>query len=249
MSGTLYVVSTPIGNPEDLTFRALRVLRDVQWIACENPLRTQDLLTQYSIHTSLTTYHNDNKEEKIPLLLAMLADGKSVALVCDAGTPVIFDPGSVLISRAVAAGIRVVPIPGASAALAAAAACALRMETFIVQGFFPDRPGSRKQFLEDIRDERRTLILLIQPNRLRPILAALCPVLGNRRLALATNLTMPDEDFLRGTAAELRRHIDRYSIRGELTLVIEGAKERRVHRGKARRIKKSRLVSRGVYES
>jgi 16S rRNA (cytidine1402-2'-O)-methyltransferase len=226
MAGTLYVVSTPIGNLEDVTLRALRVLRDTQWIACEDPRRTRQLLAHYAIDTPLTTYHQTNNEEKTPVLIAALLEGKNVALVCDAGTPVVFDPGLILIARAVASGISVVPVPGPSAPLAAAVVSALPLDAFIIHGSFPDRPATRARFLNALRDEPRTLILLVQPGGVRPILQVLRPVLGRRRLVLARNVTMPDEQFLRGAAADLLRIASRETLTGELTLVIEGAKKR-----------------------
>lgn len=231
MAGILYVVSTPIGNPEDLTFRALRVLREVQWIASENPQQTQQLLNHYDVGTPLTTYHHLNKEEKTSLLTTRLLEGESVALVSDGGTPVIFDPGYFLISQAIASDIQVMPIPGASAVLAAAAASGIQTEAFIVHGWFPKRPAPRRRFLEALREERRTLILLVQAGRLRRTLESLSPVLGARRIAEAKNLTLPDEQFLRGTAAELLQHARRQSIQGEVTLVIQGAGRKTSRRG------------------
>lgn len=223
MAGILYVVSTPIGNPEDLTFRALRLLREVQWIASENPQKTQQLLDRYGLGTPLTSYHHLNKEEKTSVLTSRLLEGESVALVSDGGTPAIFDPGHFLISQAIASDIQVVPIPGPSALLAAAVASGIQMEAFIVEGWLPVRPATRRQFLRSLREERRTLILLVQPGRLRRTLESLSPVLGARRVAVAKNLTLPDEEFLRGTAAELLQRTRRRSVQGEVTLVIQGA--------------------------
>ncbi len=231
MAGILYVVSTPIGNPEDLTFRALRVLREVQWIASENPQQTQQLLDHYAVGTPLTTYHNLNKEEKTSLLTTRLLEGESVALVSDGGTPAIFDPGYFLISQAIASDIQVVPIPGASAVISAAAASGIQTEAFIVHGWFPERPEPKRRFLETLRGERRTLILLVQPGCLRRTLESLSPVLGARRVAVARNLTLPDEQFLRGTAAELLQHARRRPIQGEVTLVIQGAGRKTSRRG------------------
>jgi 16S rRNA (cytidine1402-2'-O)-methyltransferase len=231
MAGILYVVSTPIGNPEDLTFRALRVLREVQWIASEDPRQTRQLLNHYGLATPLTTYHHLNTEEKTSLLTTRLLAGESVALVSDAGTPAIFDPGYFLISQAVASDIQVVPIPGPCAVLAAIAASGIQTDAFIVHGWFPERPEPKRRFLEALREERRTLILLVQSGRLRRILESLSPVLGARRIAVAKNLTMPDEEFLRGTAAELLQHARRRSVQGEVTLVIQGAGRKTSRRG------------------
>ncbi|HJU06107.1 MAG TPA: 16S rRNA (cytidine(1402)-2'-O)-methyltransferase [Nitrospiraceae bacterium] len=227
MPGVLYVVSTPIGNPDDLTLRALRVLREVQWIASEDPASTGQLLSYHAIDTPLTAYHNVNKDEKIPVLMAKLLGGDNLALVSDAGTPVIFDPGAVLISQAQTSGIRVVPIPGPSAPITAAAVSGFSIDGLIIQGFLPRGSAPQRQFLDALQEERRTVILLIRPRRLRPTLKALCVALGTRRLALAKNLTMPDEEVLRGTTAELLERTDQRVIQGELTLVIEGNRGKR----------------------
>jgi 16S rRNA (cytidine1402-2'-O)-methyltransferase len=226
MAGVLHVVSTPIGNPEDLTFRALDVLRRVQWIAAENPQHTKRLLDHYAIETPMTTYHNLNKEEKTPLLIARLKEGQHGALVSDFGTPAIFDPGYGLISQAIASHIRVVPIPGPSAVVAAASCSGLRTDALIVHGYLPERSESRRRFLEDLRKERYTATLLVRRGCLRRTLELLHPVLGTRRLALAKNLTMPDEEFLHGTVADLLRDARQRPILGELTLVIEGVRRR-----------------------
>jgi 16S rRNA (cytidine1402-2'-O)-methyltransferase len=237
MAGILYVVSTPIGNPEDLTFRALRILREVHWIAAENSQVTKRLLDHYSVQTPITTYHALNAEEKAPVLTARLLNGQSGALVSDTGTPVLFDPGLLLISHAIASPVRVVPVPGPSAPLAAASGSGLLSEALIIHGYFPTRSQVRRRLLESLRAERRTSVLLIQSSGLRQTLERLQPVLGRRRLALAKNLTMPDEEFLRGTAADLLDQVRRRPIEGELTLVIEGKKGGPKERGQSERFR------------
>ena len=222
MPGILYVVSTPIGNPEDLTFRALRVLQEVHWIAAKHSRITKQLLDHYSVETPITTYHTLNAEEKAPVLTERLLKGQSGALVSDAGTPVIFDPGFILISQAIASHIQVVPVPGPSAPLAAASGSGLPADALLIQGYVPARSEARRRFLNSLRAEPRTSVLLIQSDRLRQTLERLQPVLGRRRLALAKNLTMPDEEFFRGTAADLLDQVRLRPIKGELTLVIEG---------------------------
>jgi 16S rRNA (cytidine1402-2'-O)-methyltransferase len=233
MAGILYVVGMPIGNIEDLSFRALRVLREVQAIAAEDPQITQPLLKHYDIDTPLTTYHWRNQDEKIPILIQTLQDGGSIALVSDAGTPAICDPGSSLINRALESGMKVVSIPGPSAAVAAVSASGFPGEAFVVYGCFLDRSDRLRETLKNLRSERRLAVLFIQPVRLRSLLQALRGVVGTRRIALAKNLSMPDEELLRGTAGELLRKTARRPVRGECTLVIQGLTRRRNPKRKA----------------
>lgn len=226
MAGLLYVVSTPIGNPEDLTFRALRVLRDVQWIAAEHPDRTKPLLDHYAVETPVTSYHTLNKEEKTSVLITRLLQEQNIALVSDAGTPAIFDPGSLLIARAIAARIRVVPVPGPCAPVAAISGSGAPSDGFIIQGFLPTQTASLRRFLQYIRTEERALVLLVRHHCLRSTLETFRPVLGRRRLTAAKNLTMPDEEFLRGTVTEVLAQIHRHPLESEWTLVIEGVSRR-----------------------
>lgn len=222
MAGILYIVSTPIGNFEDLTFRALRILKEVDFIVTEDPRRTKQLLDYYAVETLLTTYHNLNKTEKTPIVVKRLLEGANVALVSDAGTPIIVDPGSYLVSQALASGIRIVPIPGPSAVLASFAASGLPGETFSFQGFAPIRSPARRRFLEKLRSEPNTIIVFVSQNQLRPMLEDICNVLGSRYLVVAKDLTTPYEEFIRGWSHEvLQVVIDRH-IRGDLTLVIQG---------------------------
>lgn len=227
MAGVLYIVSTPIGNLEDLTFRALRVLKEVAIAAAEDTRHTKALFAHYSINTPLTSYHDFNKEEKAPVLVKRLQEGQSVALVSDAGTPVISDPGYFLITQALAAGIRVVPIPGPSAVLAALAASGLPSDAFVFKGFLPRKPGPRRRALEAVRGERCTLIFFESPHRIRPTLEAVHEVLGNRQVVLAREMTKTYEEFLRGTAEEVLQALGARPIRGEITLVVEGNRERK----------------------
>ncbi len=224
MAGSLYIVGTPIGNPDDLSLRALRTLRDVAVIAAEDPQRTQDLLVRHGIATPLTSYQNDNKEEKIPVLIQRLRDGLSVALVSDAGTPAIVDPGALLIDEALRQGIPVVPVPGPSALLAALSGSGLPGDSFVFAGVLPARQAARQNILRALRSEQRTIVLFESPRRLPAALKALRAALGNRRIALACNLTTRRERFFRGTLDEIIRAPTTSSIEGELTLVVEGAR-------------------------
>jgi 16S rRNA (cytidine1402-2'-O)-methyltransferase len=223
MAGTLYLVSMPIGHPEDLTLRALHILRTVRIIAAEEPAETQPLLAAHSIETPLTSYHDRNKEDKASVLISRLEDGESVALVSDGGTPAVVDPGLFLIRQALAAGIRVVPVPGPSAALAALPVSGLPGDRFVFEGFLPARSEGRRRSLEALRHEPRTMVLFETPARVRSTLAAIRTLLGNRRLLLAHDLTRSNEEMLRGTVDDVLRSLGSRSLRGEITLVVEGA--------------------------
>lgn len=223
MTGTLYLVSMPIGHPDDLTLRALRILRNVPIIAAEDPARTKPLLAAHAIETPLTSYQDLNKDDKTPVLIRRLQGGESVALVSDAGTPAVVDPGLFLIRQALASGIRVVPVPGPSAALAAVPASGLSGDRFVFEGFLPRRSEARRRSLAVLRHDPRTVVLFETPARLRSTLAAIRNLLGNRRLVLAHDLTKPDEELLRGTVEEVLKTLAPRSLRGEVTLVVEGA--------------------------
>ena len=230
MAGSLYIVGTPIGNPDDLSLRALRILRDVAVIAAEDPQCTQALMARHGIATPLTSYQNDNKEEKIPVLIQRLQDGLSVALVSDAGTPAIVDPGALLIDEALRRGIPVVPVPGPSALLASLSASGLPGDSFVFAGALPARQAARRNVLRALRSEQRTIVLFESPRRLPAALKALRAALGNRRIALACDLTTPRERFFRGTLDEIIRAHTTPPIEGELTLVVEGTRRRQARR-------------------
>jgi 16S rRNA (cytidine1402-2'-O)-methyltransferase len=230
MPGTLYLVSTPIGNFDDLTFRAVQILREVQFIAAENPLVTRELLDHYAIETSVTTYHQLNKEEKTPLILNRLQDGHHVALVCDAGTPVIADPGAFLISRALAAGIAVSPVPGASAVVAALSASGLPCDEFVFLGLFPQHSSARRALVAALADEPRTAVLFISVKQLRIALDLFGPVLGMRKVVAASNLTTGRETLFRGRVPELLQMFSKSPLEGDVTVIIEGKKPTRPKR-------------------
>lgn len=225
--GTLYIVSTPIGNLEDITIRAVRVLKEVGIIAAEDTRHTKQLCTHFGITTPLTSYHDFNKEEKTAVLLERLRSGASVALVSDAGTPVISDPGYFLITRSIEAGVRVVPIPGPSAVLAALAASGLPTDAFRFEGFLPRKDGPRSKRIESLREDSASLILFESPHRIGKLLASLRAILGNRRAVLARELTKRFEEFHRGTLDELLTQAQSRPPKGEITLVVEGAPKRK----------------------
>lgn len=230
-TGMLYIVGTPIGNLEDLTFRALRILKEVDVVAAEDTRHSQHLLTHYGVSTPLTSYHDFNKEEKTPVLLRRLQEGQRVALICDAGTPVISDPGYYLITRALEAQIPVVPIPGPSAILTALSGSGLPSDTFIFQGFLPRKHGARRRFLEGFQDEPRTLIFFEAPHRLLRTLEDLQVTLGDRRIVIGRELTKHHEEWLRGPVSDVAQALAVRRIRGEITVIVEGNRVKRKKRG------------------
>ncbi|MBI3610739.1 MAG: 16S rRNA (cytidine(1402)-2'-O)-methyltransferase [Nitrospirae bacterium] len=222
--GFLYIVSTPIGHLEDITLRALRVLKEVSVVAAEDTRHTQKLFAHFQIRTPLTSYHDHNKEEKTPILLQRLKDGQSVALVADAGTPTISDPGYYLINRCIQAGIPLSPIPGPSAFLAALTVSGLPTDAFLFEGFLPKKRTGRLKHLEALREEPRTIILYESPHRLTRCLNDLLAVLGDRRIVIARELTKMFEEIVRGRLSQLIPRMEGRSPRGEIALVIEGCR-------------------------
>jgi 16S rRNA (cytidine1402-2'-O)-methyltransferase len=225
-SGTLYLISTPIGNLEDLTLRAKRLLAEVDLIAAEDTRHTQQLLARYDIHTPLTSYHDHNKEEKAPVLIERLRQGQHMALVSDAGTPTISDPGYYLINGCITAGIPVSPVPGPSAALAALAASGLPTDAFLFAGFLPRKPGARQKRLDALAPLRETLIFFESPHRLPKLLEELQIHLGDRRLAVCRELTKLHEEIVRGRLSEVVEQFKGKNVKGEITIVVEGNRER-----------------------
>ena len=221
MSGTLYIVSTPIGHLEDITLRAVRVLKEAALIACEDTRHTRKLLDHFGIVKPLVSYHEHNEAARAAELVESLQAGTAVALVSDAGTPLLSDPGYRLVAAALDAGIPVVPVPGASAALGALAASGLATDAFRFCGFLPPKPASRRRALEALRDQDCTLIFYEAPHRILATLEDVESVFGTRPIALARELTKVHEEFLRGTAAEVRGQLaSRASVKGEITLLI-----------------------------
>ena len=221
MSGTLYLVATPIGNLEDITYRAVRTLREADVIACEDTRQTRKLLDHYAIANPLVSYHEHNEAARAEELASKLQAGASVALVSDAGMPLVSDPGYRLVRAAIGAGIRVVPVPGPSALVAALAASGLPTDAFFFGGFLPPKAGQRARTLEALRDEPATLIFYEAPHRIIETLGDIENVLGERTVVVARELTKVHEEFLRGTAAEVRAALAaRPSVKGEITLLV-----------------------------
>ncbi len=218
MPGILYLVATPIGNLEDITLRALRVLREADLIACEDTRQTRKLLEHYGIARPTISYHEHNETVRAPELLEKLAAGSSIALVSDAGTPLVSDPGYRLVTQAAAAGVRVESLPGPSAALAALAASGLPTDEFHFAGFLPVRSAQRRKALARLKDEPATLVFYEAPHRIREMLADVEEVLGDRPVVVARELTKVHEEILRGTAASLRRAS--FTLKGEFTVLV-----------------------------
>jgi 16S rRNA (cytidine1402-2'-O)-methyltransferase len=221
MSGRLYVVATPIGNLEDITYRAVRVLGEADLIACEDTRQTRKLLDHYGISRPTISYYEHNEAERTAELLVRLRAGAAIALVSDAGMPLVSDPGYRLVRAAVAEGIPVEPLPGPSALLAALAASGLPTDAFHFAGFLPPRHGQRVRALEQLRDEQTTLIFYEAPHRILETLAAVEEVLGPRPVVVARELTKVHEEFVRGPAAEVRAQLAaRDAVKGEITLLV-----------------------------
>jgi 16S rRNA (cytidine1402-2'-O)-methyltransferase len=221
MAGRLYLVATPIGNLEDITYRAVRVLREAAVIACEDTRQTRKLLDHYQIDRPAVSYHDHNEATRAAELASRLLAGENVALVSDAGMPLVSDPGYRIVRAAVENGIDVVPVPGASAAVTALAASGLPTDAFHFGGFLPAKSGQRRNLLEKLRHEEATLVFYEAPHRILETLDDIAAVLPQRQVVVARELTKIHEEFLRGTAAEIRASLAaRDAIRGEITLLI-----------------------------
>lgn len=222
-TGTLYIVATPIGNLEDITLRALRILKKADLVAAEDSRRTKHLLDYYRIDTPLTSYHDHNKEEKAPVLVARLLEGGNIALVSDAGTPGISDPGYFLINLAIDQKIPVVPVPGATAAIAALSVSGLPTDSFVFEGFLPSKQTARRKRLEELAKEERTLIFYEAPHKIIRTVEDMVEVFGDRRAVVARELTKFHEETIRGTLTVVLMRLNEGTIKGEFTLIVQGA--------------------------
>jgi len=219
---SLYIIATPIGNLEDVSLRALRLLREVKLIAAEDTRTTRHLLNAYNIKTSVTSYHEHNKQAKLNYLLSRLEE-EDVALVSEAGTPGLSDPGYELIVAAIDRGIPIIPVPGASAVVTALVVSGLPTDQFLYLGFLPRRHGQRQRFLSSIVNEPRTIVAFEAPHRLKETLGDIQEILGERRIAICRELTKVHEEVFRGKVSQAREHFT--EPRGEFTLVIAGKTE------------------------
>lgn len=222
MAGILYIVATPIGNLEDVTLRALRVLKEADLIAAEDTRHTRILLSQYDIRAPLISYHEHNEKIQAPKLVERLLRGESIALVSDAGTPAIADPGYRLIVEAIRAGVQVNPIPGPSALATVLSASGLPTDRFVFEGFLPAKKKERETKLQALLNETRTLVFYEAPHRLKESLGDMRRILGDRETVVAREVSKVHEEFLRGTIGEILARLGDREVRGELTVVVRG---------------------------
>jgi 16S rRNA (cytidine1402-2'-O)-methyltransferase len=220
--GSLFIIATPIGNLEDITLRAIRVLREVAAIACEDTRQTLKLLNKYGIKKELISYYQPREGQKIPLLLDILRRGKDVALVSDSGTPAISDPGFRLIRAALKEGIKVVPVPGPTAFAAALSASGLPTHHFLFVGFPPPKKEAAKKLLLSLKGVKATLIFYLPARRAADFLRATLDTLGDRQVVIAREMTKIYEEFSRGSNCDILAEIEKRSLRGEITLLIHG---------------------------
>jgi len=230
-AGTLYIVSTPIGNLEDITLRAVRILKSVDLIAAENVKHSKGLCRHYGINTPLTSYHQHNRSVKGPELIRRLKNGFNIALVTNAGTPAVSDPGNRLINQALEANIKVSPVPGPSAVVTALSVSGLRAERFLFLGFLSNRPGKRRKELKNLRHESRAMVLFEAPHRVHALLTDIKEILGDRHMVLLRELTKVYEEIKRGSVSSILEELKGDKSKGEFTLVVEGSdKEKHVQK-------------------
>ena len=223
MPGILYIVPTPIGNLEDITLRALRILKEVDLIAAEDTRHTQHLLAHFGIKTALTSYHEYNERDKARTLVERLKSGANIALVSDAGTPAISDPGYRIVVQAIATGIQVVPLPGASALTTALSASGLPTDRFLFEGFLPAKSQERKAKLQSLRAETVTLLFYEGPHRLLDALNDMLKIFGDRQVAVGRELTKLHEEFLRGRLSDVIGSLGDREIKGEIVIMVQGS--------------------------
>ena len=221
-NGMLYIVSTPIGNLEDITVRAIRILKEVDLIAAEDTRRTRQLLNHYDIHTPLTSYFDGNHESKGEKLIAQLKAGGLIALVSEAGTPTVSDPGHRLVVQCIDANIPITPIPGVAACIAAASVAGLPLHAFVFEGFLSPKSGKRRRHFIELSQEKRTLIFYESPRRLTIFLQDALEILGDRQIVVARELTKKFEEIFRGLVSEAIRKFEASPPRGEFTILVEG---------------------------
>ncbi|MGM0396939.1 MAG: 16S rRNA (cytidine(1402)-2'-O)-methyltransferase [Bacillota bacterium] len=224
-TGTLYICPTPIGNLDDITIRVLKTLREVDIIAAEDTRHTLRLLNHFEIKKPMTSYHEHNIREKGPQLIQKMNEGKSIALVSDAGMPGISDPGEDLIRLAILGGIQVVGLPGPSAAVLALVVSGLSTRRFAFEGFLPSKSTERKKALEGLKDEKRTILFYESPHRIQRSIEDILGVFGDRKASLSRELTKHFEETIRGKLSEILKIAGERNLKGEMVLVIEGAKE------------------------
>lgn len=222
MPGTLYIVATPIGNLEDVTLRALRILKEVDMIACEDTRHTRKLLSHFDIHVPTTSYFQGNEKQKLQSTIELLTAGKNVALVSDAGTPAISDPGYRLVVAAIEHHMNVIPIPGPSALVTALCAAGLPTDRFLFIGFLPEKEGKRRKLLQSLVERSETLIFYVSPYKVSRVLSECLDVFGNRNAVVARELSKIHEEFVRKPLSELISNSEKTIFKGEITLLLQG---------------------------
>lgn len=220
--GILYICGTPIGNLEDITLRALKILKKVKLIAAEDTRHTKKLLNHYQVNTKVTSYYEYNKFKKAPYLVEILKNGQDIALVSDAGMPGISDPGYVLINLALKNNIKIIPVPGVSALITALVVSGLPTDKFVFEGFLPRKIKERKRYYKSIENEERTIIFYETPHRLKRALKDMLDVWGERKIVIARELTKMYEEIIRGNLSQVITEINTKEIKGEITLVVQG---------------------------
>ncbi len=220
-SGNLYIVATPIGNLEDITFRAVRILKEVDQIACEDTRHTKKLLNHFEFSKPLLSYYAQNQSFRAPQIIQSLQRGESIALVTDAGTPGISDPGAYLVSEAVSNGLTVIPIPGPSAVVTALSASGLRTDRFFFQGFLPLKQGKRTTILETLKEVKSTLIFYESGRRLYKLFVSLCEIFGKSQAVIAREMTKVYEEFRRGNCYEILAQLPKEGLKGECVVLID----------------------------
>jgi len=222
-TGKLYIVSTPLGNLEDITLRAIRILKEVDLVAAEDTRHTLKLFTNYDIHTSMTSYFEGNEARKTDNLIEKLLNGQTIALVSNAGTPGISDPGYLIIKRCIEENIPIIPIPGATACIAAAVISGLPLHNFAFEGFLSPKSSRRRRRLEEVKNEQRTMVFYVSPYRLVKFLNDALKILGDREIFVANELTKIYEECYRGNISGAIEKFENKKIRGEFTVVISGS--------------------------
>ena len=223
-TGKLYIVSTPIGNLEDITFRAVNILKQVDMIAAEDTRKARILLDRYDIKKPLTSYFEHNEQQKTGMLLKRMKDGEDIAVISEAGTPCISDPGYRLVHKAIEESIPVIPVPGPCAAIAALSVSGLPVHRFAFEGFLPPRKGKRKTFLKNLSNEKRTMIFYESPYRIVSAIKDMLEILGDRPAMFARELTKFYEESIPGTLSTILQKIETKKIKGEITLIVKGNK-------------------------
>jgi 16S rRNA (cytidine1402-2'-O)-methyltransferase len=254
-TGVLYIVATPIGNLEDITFRAIRILKEVHLIAAEDTRRTRKLLRAYEIRKPITSLYDQNERAKSVYLIDKLMKGVDIAYVSDAGTPGISDPGCELIRRAIENNIRIIPVPGVSAVITALSVSGFPSDAFVFYGFLPPKAGQRRTFLTSVKSEEKTLVFYESPKRLASTLQDMKNIFGEREVAVSRELTKVFEEILRGDLSHVIRALEGRVIKGEVTLVLAGCEKMpsdcsddEIRSGLERLLKETKLSRRDIIE-